>query len=133
MRNIGKNFTINIINIILYIKDKFPELSYKELVQILHKVSKIIDQAKSDDVFIDLKEPILDTLTLTINSKLQPISKYINKPLVAIVLRKINPELIPNTKHVLINLYHKQNDFMYYGYLNNIKIFLSYLIYFGRI
>ncbi len=101
--------------------------SYKELVQILDKVSKIIDQAKLDNVYIDLKEPIVDPMTLTLNSRITPNYRSIDSPLVAIELRKIE------SNYLSIILYSKKSDFKYIGTIERIKTFLSYLIYYGRI
>ncbi len=111
----------------LDLKTIFPTLSYQELVQILYKVNLIINEAKISNVYMDLTEPIYDTLSLIINSHLTANSSFINAPLLSIEIHTIERNLI------YISLYTKKSDFMYVGYLNDIKLFLSYLIFMGRI
>ena len=110
------------------LKKIFPELSYKALVKILYKVNAIIEQAKLGDVYFDLKEPIMDSTSLTLNSKLKPACRRIDEPLVSIELLKLNSSIF-----LYMVLYTEEDSLAYYGYIENIKLFLSYLIYYGRI
>ncbi len=107
------------------------QLPYSTLVKILYKVDHIIDKAKLTDVYLDLSEQINDPLTLIINSQLSPYYLGIDSPLVAIELRKIFKSTPMDD--LFIVLYTKKSDFKYIGTLSQIKVFLSYLIYYGRI
>ena len=110
------------------LKSVFPNLFYKELVQIITKVNNIFKQVKNNDVYLDLKESIMDPRTLIIDSHLIPSRYgYIDAPMVAIELKKIRYPISD------ITLYTEQDDFIYTGSLENLAIFLSYLIYLGRI
>lgn len=116
------------------LKKIFPHLSYKKLVQILYKVDCIVEKANVENVYLHLKEPIIDAPLVIMKSNLCPL--YIPNSFYDIIYQssiiaiQLNQITHPN---IHIDLFTKLGQSITYrGNLYHIKLFLSYLVYYGH-